>query len=369
MLSQLMVLFGFFSLVLILIYWINRAVILFDRLIADGQSAAVFLEFTALSLPGVIRLALPIAAFAAAVYVTNRMSTESELTVVQATGYSPWRLARPVLYFGLIVALMMSLLMHVLVPLSSARLSERQSEIAANLSTRLLTEGQFIEPIDGVTFYIREITPQGELLDIFLSDDRSAREEIMYTAARAFLLRDGETTQLVMINGMVQTLRKEDRRLFTTRFDDFAYNIGSLIEVPTAGGRRDSHLSTLELINPTPEIIAETRKTEAELLSRGHDRINQSLLGIMAALLGYAALMVGGYSRFGVWKQIVGAIFLIIVVKAFESVGLTASRGDAGLWFAAYLPSIAGALIVTGLLIWAAHPDWFRRRKTAEPAT
>ena len=165
MLSQLMVLFGFFSLVLVLIYWINRAVVLFDQLIADGQSAGVFLEFTALSLPSVIRLALPLAAFAAAVYVTNRMSTESELTVVQATGYSPFRLARPVLYFGLIVAAFMSILMHVLVPLSSARLAERQVEIAQNMSSRLLTEGRFIEPVAGVTFYIREITPDGELLD------------------------------------------------------------------------------------------------------------------------------------------------------------------------------------------------------------
>ena len=31
-----MVLFGFFSLVLVLVYWINRAVVLFDQLIADG---------------------------------------------------------------------------------------------------------------------------------------------------------------------------------------------------------------------------------------------------------------------------------------------------------------------------------------------
>ncbi len=65
MLSQLMVLFGFFSLVLVLVYWINRAVVLFDQLIADGQSATVFLEFTALTLPSVMRLALPLAAFAA----------------------------------------------------------------------------------------------------------------------------------------------------------------------------------------------------------------------------------------------------------------------------------------------------------------
>ena len=63
MLSQLMVLFGFFSLILVLIYWINRAVVLFDQLIADGQSFNVFLEFSALSLPSVIQLAMPLAGF------------------------------------------------------------------------------------------------------------------------------------------------------------------------------------------------------------------------------------------------------------------------------------------------------------------
>ena len=41
MLSQLLVLFGFFALILISIYWINSAVRLFDRLIADGQTALV----------------------------------------------------------------------------------------------------------------------------------------------------------------------------------------------------------------------------------------------------------------------------------------------------------------------------------------
>ena len=66
MLSQLMMLFGFFALVLVAVYWVNRAVQLFDRLIADGQSAWTFLEFTALTLPYVIRIVLPSAATAAA---------------------------------------------------------------------------------------------------------------------------------------------------------------------------------------------------------------------------------------------------------------------------------------------------------------
>ena len=84
LLQQLMLVFGFFSFVLVMIYWINSAVRLFDRLIADGQSAAVFLEFTALSLPSVIVLALPLAAFTASVYSTNRLSQDSELVVKYA---------------------------------------------------------------------------------------------------------------------------------------------------------------------------------------------------------------------------------------------------------------------------------------------
>ena len=357
-----MVLFGFFSLVLVLVYWINRAVLLFDQLIADGQSAGVFLEFTALSLPSVIRIALPLAAFAAAVYVTNRMSTESELTVVQATGYSPFRLARPVLYFGLIVTVLMSLLMHFLVPMSSARLAERQAEIAQNVTSRLLTEGQFIEPIDGVTFYIREITPAGELLDIFLSDTRAENEHVTYTAAQAFLVRENDTTQLVMINGMVQSLRTADQRLFTTSFEDFAYNISNLIGDIAPTGRRDSHLSTWELLNPTPALEEETGRDAARMISRAHDRFSQSILGTVAALLGFAALMVGGYSRFGVWKQIIGAIFLIIVVKAVETTGIRIARSDPQFWMAAYLQSVVGLAMVWFLLFWASRPYLFKRR-------
>jgi lipopolysaccharide export system permease protein len=369
MLSQLMVLFGFFSLILVLIYWINRAVVLFDQLIADGQSFNIFLEFSALSLPSVIQLALPLASFAAAIYVTNRMSTESELTVVQAAGYSPFRLARPVLYFGLIVALFMSILMHFLVPLSLTKLAEREAELAQNVTARLLTEGQFLEPTNGVTFYIREITPTGALSDIFLSDTRAPNRQITYTAAQAFLVRDQGTTQLVMIDGMIQTYSAADQRLFTTTFDDFAFNIGALTGEQSSKGRHDRELSTRELLNPTPALEAETGRTAARLISRGHDRFSQSILGTVAALLGFSALMVGGFSRFGVWKQIVFAILLIIVVKAFETIGLNMARSSPQLWYATYMQNIIGFVIVWCLLFWAGRPYLFKRRiKQGAPA-
>lgn len=361
MLSQLMMLFGFFSLVLVLIYWINRAVRLFDQLIADGQSAAVFLEFTVLSLPSVIRLALPIAAFAAAVYVTNRMSTDSELVAVQATGYSPYRIARPVLYFGLIVFLLMSVLMHVLVPASAARLDARQAEISQNVTARLLTEGRFLEPVPGLTFYIREITPAGELRDIFLSDTRDTGDNVTYTAAKAFLVRSADSAQLVMIDGLVQSLRLSDQRLFTTSFDEFAYDISGFLTVRTRDGRYEREVPTLELLRADDALATETRRSIAQLVAEGHNRISQSILGAVAALLGFATLVSAGFSRFGVWRQIILAIMLIVFVKAIEAVGLNAARADPALWVATYLPGVVGFLISWALLFKATRPYLFRR--------
>lgn len=362
MLSQLIMLFGFFSLILVMVYWINRAVVLFDQLIADGQSAGVFLEFTALSLPGIIRLALPIAAFAASVYVTNRMTNESELVVVQATGYSAFRLARPVLYFGLFVAILMSLLMHVLVPMSTARLNDRTAEVAQNATARLLTEGRFLEPAQGVTLYIREISPAGELKNVFLSDQRDAGREITYTASQAYLVRTEDDTQLVMIDGLAQTLDNANNQLFTTSFEDFAYNIGSLITVSSTDRRRSRELSTAELLFPTEALAVETGKSKGDLIVEGHDRFAQSILGLVASLLGFAALMIGGYSRFGVWRQIVFAIMLIIAIKAFETVGLNIARQNPNLWIASYAANAVGLLIVWFLLFKSSRPALFRRR-------
>jgi lipopolysaccharide export system permease protein len=366
MLSQLMVLFGFFSLVLVMVYWINRAVVLFDQLIANGQSASVFLEFTALSLPAVIKLALPLSAFAASIYVTNRMTSESEMVAVQATGYSSFRIARPVLYFGLIVMVLMSALTHFLMPLSTARLNERRVEISQNMTARLLTEGKFIDPIDGVTFYIREISTEGELRDIFLSDNRNADSQVTYTADTAYLVKTDDAAQLVMINGLAQTLNTRTNRLFTTTFKDFAYNIGGFLQVTAREGRRAAELSTTELLRADAALQAETGESYGQLIARAHDRFAQSFMSVVAALLGFATLMVGGFSRFGVWRQIVAAIFLIIVIKATETLCLNITRENPSFWIAAYFPTALGLAMAWGLLFWSTRPYLFKRQPKLE---
>lgn len=365
LLSQLLMLFGFFSLVLVAVYWVNRAVSLFDRLIGDGQTALVFLELTALTLPNVIRMVLPVAAFAASAYVTNRLSTESELVVMQATGFSAYRLARPVLAFGLIVAAMMAVLVHVLVPASRAALDVRQAAIAENVTARFLRAGVFQFPADGIAFYIREIAETGELRDIFLSDTRSGESRTSYTARWALLARSDSGPKLVLFEGMAQTLTLDGQRLAVTRFENFTYDLGAVLSPSALGAQGEASLSTPALLRAGPEEQARTGRPRALLLYEGHNRLAQPFLATVAALIGFSALMVGAFSRFGLWKQLLGGSLGLVLVQMVANSAETLGVRDERLWPLVWAAPLVGAALTLFLLWLSQRPHGLWRRRGA----
>ena len=365
LLSQLLALFGFFSLLLVSVYWVNRAVGLFDQLIGDGQSALVFVEFSLLTLPNVIRLVLPVSAFAAAVYVANRLMSDSELVVMQATGFSSFRLARPVIVFGLVVMLMMSVLTHVLVPASRAALTARSAEIADNVTARFLRDGQFMHPGDGLTLYIREIAATGELRDVFLSDDRNTNVTTTYTARRALLARGDQGPKLLMFDGMTQDLDHTSRRLSVTRFADATYDLGGMLGVAAPGTRTLDEASTLELLRADAALVAEVGSSRANLLQEGHNRIAQPFLALATALIGFGALLLGAFSRFGLWRQIGMAVVLLIVVQMINTQGTGLAIRSELAWPAVYAAPVFGICIGVFLLWLSQRPRWLSREQRA----
>ena len=368
LLSQLLAVFGFFSLLLVSVYWINRAVGLFDQLIGDGQSALVFVEFSLLTLPNVIRLVLPVSAFAASMYVANRLMGDSELVVMQATGFSSFRLARPVFVFGVIVMLMLTILSHVLVPASRTALAARSAEIADNVTSRFLRDGQFMHPTKGVTLYIRQITQTGELRDLFLSDDRDTAKAVTYTARRALLARGDQGPKLLMFDGMTQSLDHTTRRIAVTRFSDVTYDLGAMLSVGVDERRTIDSLSTLELLAPTEALMAETRSSRALMIEEGHSRIAHPFLAIGAALIGFASLLLGSFSRFGLWRQMGIAVVLLVLLQMIYTQGAGLAIRNEAAWPAVYLAPTVGFLTGLTLLWWSQRPRWIRGRTRAEVA-
>ena len=338
-------------------------------MIGDGQSALVFLEFTSLGLPKLITTVLPIAAFAGSVYVTNRMMSESEMTVLQSTGTGPWRLARPVLVYGICVAVMMSILTHFLVPMAQLQLSQRENEISQNVTARLLTEGTFLHPTDNVTFYTRLIDEDGVLRDVFLSDRRTDTEGVIYTAAEAYLVRNGGGTTLIMVDGLAQRLNNVDKRLATAKFRDFSFDISALVKKNTSGTRSISTMITPAFLTDWTQIAENTGSSSGSIAEEFHSRFAQPLFCIIAALIGFSTLMVGGYSRFGVWREVVISFGLLITIDGIRGVLVDPVREDASVWPLMYVPSAIGIVLVLAMLWQASNPNWLRRmrRKAVAP--
>lgn len=343
-------LFGFFSLVLVSVYWVNQAARLFDSLIADGQNVSVFLEFSALTLPWIVQLILPVSAFVATLYIFNRLISESELVVLQTAGLSAMRLLRPVLAFGLLMALLVALLSNFLAPSARSQFIERQAEVRDDLTGRFLRAGEFIHPTAGLTVYIRDISELGEFRDLFLQDTSTPGVEVTYTATNALLVRSATGPRLVMFDGIAQTLDLSTGRLATISFSDFTYNVGTLID---DGGLRQvdvREMPTPVLLRADAQMAEALNLTLAHMVFEGHDRLAQSLFVIFVPLIGAASLMLGSFSRFGVWKQILIAVAIVLPMQIVRNAGESAVRADADAWPMAYaqpgLAALAAAIMV-----------------------
>lgn len=365
--SQLLRVFGFFALVLVGVYWINRAAVLLDRYLTDGQGGGLVFQLTLLSLPSIMLLVLPVAGFVAAVYVTNRLHSDSELVVVQATGYSAVRLVRPFLAFGILLALLLSVLGHVIVPISMSRLAALEQELAEAISSRLIVPGAYQNPTDGVTVYVRSIEPDGTLMGLLVNDRRERDYETTYVAHRALLIRHEDGPRLVMFDGMAQTLNQVTERLSITEFEDFTVALNDLVSTPGQQRLDYRSLSTPVLLAASAETVAATGRSADALRREGNLRISQALLAIGAVVAGYAALMVGGFSRFGLSRQMVFAVLLVVGTKLVDNAAIDKAKSTADAQFMVYAAPVF-ALVVCAALLAIADGRLgipFRRRRAA----
>ena len=248
------------------------------------------------------------------------------------------------------------------VPISLTRLNERSVEISENMTARLLSEGQFLHPADDITFYIREISPVGELRNIFLSDTRDPEASMTYTAREALLIRGDKAPTLLMFDGMAQRFEAGGKLLSVTRFEDFVFSLDGLVDTIASGRRRPDELSTRALLVASEATQSITGVSRSALVAEAHERISNSLNGIVAPLIGFAALLIGGFSRFGVWRQIFVAIFALIAVQMLTQMGQGMVQKDASWWLAAYIGPVFGIALGAGMLALAANPALMNMR-------
>jgi lipopolysaccharide export system permease protein len=340
-LGQLVRAFGFFALIFTGVVWLTQAVRLLDTVVLSGQGARVFLEFSALVLPQVFMIVLPLAGLGAALFTINKLYTEAELVVMMAAGAGPLDLARPVAAFGAGLCLLMGLITLVLVPLGGAALADRTQEIRSDLVNSLIVERQFLHPMPGLTLFIADTSSVGEMAGLFLHDERVPAQAVTYTAERALLLREGMEARLVMLDGVALT-RTPGPALNSVTFEQFVFDLTGLIESQGPRNPRPSEYALGQLLDPTQEMLGRGNYTRASYISEGHWKLALPLLSILYPMVALVTLIGRPYRRGGFGARVVLAIAVSIALYAIVFVARSRVQVDAGLWPVIYLAHLLG---------------------------
>ena len=288
-----------------------------DLIVNQRQSALVFLKITLLYMPQLINMILPIAIFVAALVALNRLHTEQEIVVCFAGGMSRWRVISPAIRLSATIALV-ALMMNLWVqPAAFRELRRELFQVRTDLASTLVREGEFTEPVPGLTVYAQTVDGKGDMHNLFIHQMKPDGSATTYMAnsgrmaqrhgASVLILRDG-STQEFSSNGVLNYLT----------FNEYPFELGALNTTGEMVHYKPSDRYLHELMFPDLAQDWE-RQNRLSLLAEGHARLSSPLYNIAFMAMALSAIIGGGFSRLGYGRRIasIGAAAALVRIIGF----------------------------------------------------
>ena len=294
---------------LTILVWFTQVIREFDIVTNQRQSVITFISITSLFIPMLVMMIAPIAFVISASHVLNKLSSDSEIIVMNAAGLSPWRALRPLLAAAFVVSVLVAFLAIYLSPAALRELRNRITEIRTDLLTHIAQPGRFTPIGAGVTFHIAGRQADGLLLGIFIDDRRDPKEHTTILAQNGEVVKNGTGAFLLLENGSVQTVEagQTDPRIVT--FQRYAFDLSNF-----AGGPRNIVYSAHEkffwdLFSPVD--AQQHNDYRADI----YDRLASPLYPIVFAVLAYMFLGPPQTTRQSRALAVVGMIGALTIVR------------------------------------------------------
>ena len=305
-----------FTLLLTAVVWLTQSLRLLDLVINRGQSAPTFLYLSILVLPSLLVIILPIAFFSGALYGLSRLSSDSELVVMGAAGFSRGQLAGPVLIAAALIMGATYLCGLYLMPAGQRAMQDKVLDIRADVGAALLNEGQFNIPTKGLTVFIRELNSEGQIRGVLVHNERDPQHATTYLAERGVLAQTPAGARLIMFDGTVEQGSALGARLSVLKFKSYVFDLDQLASPRAAPLRATSERYLSELLWPqdAEHLSASVRRA---YLAEAHNRLGGPLYCLAFGLIAFAAVVRGRRTR--------GANFLRVTVACLAVAALRIS--------------------------------------------
>jgi len=283
-----------------------------EVIVERGQSAWVMLKLTALAVPRLLSVILPVGVFIGCLLALNRLHREQELVMCFAGGMSRWRVAAPAIRIGVLAALASLVINLFLQPAAQGEARETAYEVRTDLAAVLVREGEFVRAPGGLTVYVQQVDQNGLIRNLFIHRETDSGATT-WDADTARFDRIDDRPVLVMRNGSTQQFSSSGVLNFLS-FDQYTFDLQPF--VTEGGGLRlkESDRWLHELVFPTEAVIAQSGPRPA-LLAEAHARISSPLYNLTAVALALAAVLGGPFSRTGYTRRIATAAGVFLAVR------------------------------------------------------
>ncbi|MGG6428635.1 LPS export ABC transporter permease LptF [Acetobacter ghanensis] len=293
--------------------WLMQSLHFVSLVVDRGLSLRVFIGLTSLLMPSFVAVVMPITTFVVCLFIYQRLASDRELTVMQASGMSPLALARP----GLICAAFSTLVVFVLnmwiVPSSYHAFRQYEFQIRNKMAAFLLQDGVFTKVSNTMTVYIRSRDQNGVLWGILVEDDRQPDSHATILANHGNMVIVNDVPRVVLYDGSRQVIDRKTGRLNMLVFKQDTMDFSTVHQT----GQRDrdsAEMSLSELLSPNPKEVSarDTGKFKVE----GWRRLTSPLTCFSFAMVGLFAVLSGAFSRHSNIKRPLVAVLSVVGLLA-----------------------------------------------------
>jgi lipopolysaccharide export system permease protein len=304
-------------LTLTLVVWLATALKELDLITSQGQGILLFFQMTMLSLPSLMALIAPNAMLMAALYTLDRMNGDSELIVMTSSGATVWRIGAPLLLLASLVAIAILLANLFLTPASMRALRSFITQVRADLISQVLQPGRFSSPESGLTFHIRDRSPNGDLLGLLVHDERDDKQVMSYLAKRGRIITTDDGSYLVMFKGYVHRYNDadKDKAVQIVAFDQNMIDISEFSPKNKSAKElrpRESYISDLISPDMTNPMV---QRNYGQIRSELHERLATPLYPLVFAFVAIALLAHARTTRESRWAQILMAFGIAVGLR------------------------------------------------------
>ncbi|MGE5538922.1 MAG: LPS export ABC transporter permease LptF [Gemmatimonas sp.] len=302
------------------IVWLSQSLRFVDLVLNRGLPVYYLFWMALLILPMILAALLPVALFIAVVFSYSKLTMDSELIVLRAAGMSDTALGRPAMAMAIITTAICYSITLYFMPVAYREFKDLQFRIRTDYSSVLLQEGVFNTLGPGITVYVSERQPDGELLGILAHDTRDPNRPVTMMAERGELIRaENGQPRVLMINGNRQMVERNRSQLSLLYFDRYTLDLSSTREETGDRFREAQERFLGELFNPG-DSEADLRNAP-RFRAEAHNRLASPLLALAYTLIALAALLAGEFNRRGQNRRVLIAVGVVVGVQ-IGSLGL-----------------------------------------------